>query len=228
MPREQQPHSLKQCAFGGLHCAFWGCAFRLWLSRADAWTEPSTAQLGLSSTATAQSDLKNKPGFSVPAPWLPEKTAGNNEGLLTKLEELQHISDRESTERHQQSSAAEAESSSLITSFLSASKSLNTTYLLRTLDLQTVTSGQRAHPFSAHIAVPTQDGFLYVDTTITTANISVLPQLHWWKNIVDSNLRELRSKAESHSMTQNSFRNAVIWQPRCFLKLRFHDPSFTP
>lgn len=43
----QQPHSLKQCAFSDLHSALWGCAFRLGLSRADLWTEPSTAQLVL-------------------------------------------------------------------------------------------------------------------------------------------------------------------------------------
>lgn len=78
---EQQPHSLKQCVFGDLHCAFWGCAFRLCLSCADAWTEPSTAQLGLSSTATGQSDLENKPGFSVPAPWLTEKTHQKQGGI---------------------------------------------------------------------------------------------------------------------------------------------------
>lgn len=78
---EQQQNSLKQCAFSDLHSALWGCAFRLGLSRADLWTEPSTAQLGLSSTATAQSDLKNKPGFSMPASWLPEKTLQKQWGI---------------------------------------------------------------------------------------------------------------------------------------------------
>ena len=77
--------------------------------------------------------------------------------------------------------------------------------------LQTVTSGQKVYLFSACIAVSMWDRFLYNDTIISTANISVLSQLHRWKSGADSNLWKLTSEAEAHSKTQKSFTNAMLF-----------------
>lgn len=82
---------------------------------------------------------------------------------------------------------------------------------LCSLDLQTVTSGQRVYLFSTRIAVPTWDGFLCIDTKPSTANIFALLQLHQQKHGVDSNLGKLRYEAEAHSKTQNSFINAMLF-----------------